>query len=1183
MRNATLFLGLVIVSEALFSLPINPILTKGDAEFIAAQTELKVFGKNDAVIDWEEFSIQDCEKVSFHLPSEDSLVLNRVTGSHRSEIFGQLSSNGRIVLINPQGILFGSKSVIDVGSLLASTFDLQRDLYLQNKEIAWISTKNSGMIQHAGKIFANRIELNANEIYLFENSVCDVSNKTFGGEIHIGDRERNSFVWASKDAMLLADALEKGAGGKVYVLSSGIADFQGKIFARGGTLGGDGGFVEVSGGYLNYTGLSDLRSEFGKNGTILLDPTDITIGPANSNLDISGPFTFTFPLSCGGTSNLSRQIMTLGGFSSSSISIATLGAQLVMGNIIIDSTTGAGGSGNITWNAGANFDGTSVPMYSSANDLILRAPITGTVTILSNVQNDLTGNLIIDSLGPLVQINTAANGQAVSFGTKDGLTRICAPNATVTLQAGNTSTSDQAQVGYFAGDMVTATGPIEVTCNALNLFGSSPINCYAQIGHGQMGAAASQFMVTTSTATIDVEVAGNIDMRCSFFAPGASSRCGAMIGHGQRSFSPISTLDGDITVVSGGNITITANPVGGSQGCVGRIGHGTSGALPGSNFTSNANISVEAAGDITLQYTTAGGSGHICSIGHTTTTATITGDITVVSGRNITLLGHATAATFSRVTIGHFSASSGLPITSNVRVFACGDINMTTNNSDVFGIGAVVTSAANPVIGDVEVVAGGRITLVSNGTSNGGRIGNSLSGAGTVTRTFVASGNDISISGLRNCGIGGFGDIFVSCGRDLFLTQTSTNTSFIGTDAKNVAGGSLTQVFARGNVIASNPVAGGRAVIGRGPTPTATYTCSLDVRAGGNIQLSSPFTTNAGGVLIPTSGSIFIEADTDLPTGAFWTVAGGQVTTIGGQTPNLPVPISIANTSCTPTAYSSSSTVLPADAIGAVSFNTGGNGGSFGLQTTVGNITLHSAPSNGVSNQSLTIGTGLNNANILTTSGNIEIWGSQTSSSCVRGDSFYDVTLNQAITTTGSVFISANNDLTMTAASSITTTGAPVILIVDNQMPFSPLIGTGSFIMDSGSSIATGGGLLQIYTALQSANAVNGTLNGVFPFMPGTLYQDTNQEIWCTYFCGPLPGSPFTISYKDCLQLVLEQAMVILAEMPVDLHPYNEFPGWKVEFFFKYRDIPEMANVPYYLRRRHLNLFNHPKTYTVYQ
>src|SRR5208283_2489892 len=79
-------------------------------------------------------------------------------------------------------------------------------------------------------------------------------------------------------ATIDADALGSGNGGKVVVWSNDKTEFEGSISARGGALGGDGGFAEVSGKQdLIFNGTVDLRAPRGAMGTLLLDPEDLTI------------------------------------------------------------------------------------------------------------------------------------------------------------------------------------------------------------------------------------------------------------------------------------------------------------------------------------------------------------------------------------------------------------------------------------------------------------------------------------------------------------------------------------------------------------------------------------------------------------------------------------------------------------------------------------------------------------------------------------------------------------------------------------------------------------------------------------------------------------------------------------------------------------------------------------------
>ena len=62
--------------------------------------------------------------------------------------------------------------------------------------------------------------------------------------------------------------------------------FAGTILARGGELGGDGGFVEVSGKQqLAFTGNVDTRAPHGPTGTLLLDPHDYYVDPRRRGPD----------------------------------------------------------------------------------------------------------------------------------------------------------------------------------------------------------------------------------------------------------------------------------------------------------------------------------------------------------------------------------------------------------------------------------------------------------------------------------------------------------------------------------------------------------------------------------------------------------------------------------------------------------------------------------------------------------------------------------------------------------------------------------------------------------------------------------------------------------------------------------------------------------------------------------
>ncbi len=77
-----------------------------------------------AIIDWDSFSIDAGERTRFLQPGSASVTVNRVGGQDPSRIFGALDANGRIVLINRNGVLFGAGSSVDATGLLATTHEL---------------------------------------------------------------------------------------------------------------------------------------------------------------------------------------------------------------------------------------------------------------------------------------------------------------------------------------------------------------------------------------------------------------------------------------------------------------------------------------------------------------------------------------------------------------------------------------------------------------------------------------------------------------------------------------------------------------------------------------------------------------------------------------------------------------------------------------------------------------------------------------------------------------------------------------------------------------------------------------------------------------------------------------------------------------------------------------------------
>ena len=131
----TLALTLILYPYPVMALPAGGKVAAGSAGISKPNGQtLNINQLTDkAIINWKGFSINVNELVRFMQPSSKSIVLNRVTGIDPSSILGQLVANGRVFIINPNGILFGPNSMVDVAGLLATTLNIKDADFMAGK------------------------------------------------------------------------------------------------------------------------------------------------------------------------------------------------------------------------------------------------------------------------------------------------------------------------------------------------------------------------------------------------------------------------------------------------------------------------------------------------------------------------------------------------------------------------------------------------------------------------------------------------------------------------------------------------------------------------------------------------------------------------------------------------------------------------------------------------------------------------------------------------------------------------------------------------------------------------------------------------------------------------------------------------------------------------------------------
>ncbi|MFN5470448.1 MAG: CHAT domain-containing protein [Pseudanabaena sp.] len=143
----------------------------------------------------------------------------------------------------------------------------------------------SGKIDVSSPLFqGGNVGIFGNQVSLV-NAKIDASGLTGGGTVLVGGNLQGKGIqpnavrtFVDSSSMINVSAILNGNGGKAIIWADQLSRFFGNIFSNGGSVSGDGGFVEVSGKeYLIYRGNVDTSAANGKSGTLLLDPNNIRI------------------------------------------------------------------------------------------------------------------------------------------------------------------------------------------------------------------------------------------------------------------------------------------------------------------------------------------------------------------------------------------------------------------------------------------------------------------------------------------------------------------------------------------------------------------------------------------------------------------------------------------------------------------------------------------------------------------------------------------------------------------------------------------------------------------------------------------------------------------------------------------------------------------------------------------
>jgi filamentous hemagglutinin family protein len=104
-----------------------------------------------AVINWQSFNVGKDAHVHFN--NAGGSTLNRVTGPEASTILGSITAPGQVIISNGNGVFFGRGSMVDVGSLIATTHGISNERFMAG-ELIFNRNGAKGSVVNEGELRA---------------------------------------------------------------------------------------------------------------------------------------------------------------------------------------------------------------------------------------------------------------------------------------------------------------------------------------------------------------------------------------------------------------------------------------------------------------------------------------------------------------------------------------------------------------------------------------------------------------------------------------------------------------------------------------------------------------------------------------------------------------------------------------------------------------------------------------------------------------------------------------------------------------------------------------------------------------------------------------------------------------------------------------------------------------------
>jgi len=776
-------------------LPEGGIVTAGSGTINQNGSTLTINQSSQRLsANWQSFNIGANHSVIFNQPNSSSVALNRIIGTEASSIFGSLSANGQVFLINPNGILFAPGSQVNVGGLAASTLNIS-DADFSAGRYRFTNGKGAGSVVNEGQISADSVVLVGPHI------INNGTINTPGGRTTLaaGDQVTVSMLdgllSAQVDKSLLNAEIQNHGqilanGGRVDMIAgradtvlNSLINTDGVIRAQSlreenGRIFLDGG----AGGTVKLGGMLDASTTGGKGGSVSV-LGDRVILAEDALVDVSGQ-------TIGGTALIG------GDYQGKNLNVLNARETIVEQGATIRADGGEQGGRVIVWSDGSTrFAG---DIYAHGKGFV-EVSGKGTLGFSGSVDTG-GGTLLLDPTNITVQ--SAAGDQDSTFGTGQLRTLLLSNDVilaadnnitwnsgaaldyngvvdrTLELQAGNNITysgtitdsaagGDRLNVTFNAdvdgdgvGSIGITNGTIQTSGGDIVLRGGSgalnTLPAFNDPGYEAALRTTAARNITVNGSTLNA-AGGNIVMR------GVGIDSGTSVGVGVSSS----------TVQTNGTGTISMDGIGGA---------GATGLNRGLQLLNSSITTVDGA--LSLQGQGAGTGSENTGVRVNSSTVRATGGGNLV----VNALGS---------TGGNYNDGIVLDVSSTLSV-ANGDMTVTGTGRGT-GVGSDGIELANS--SRMEATGSGSVTMNGTSTATGANTNRGVTvWLGSTARTTTgaltlqgessdaAKGSAISLESVTIGGASQTGAITLQTGGDVLLSNATIDTS----NALSITGGSYT-------------------------------------------------------------------------------------------------------------------------------------------------------------------------------------------------------------------------------------------------------------------------------------------------------------------------------------------------------------------------------------------------------